>query len=282
MSTLEQTTAVEIKETRISLSEAGKGESVFFLHGNPGSRKDFSVLLDSFAGDKYRFTLPDRPGHMSSEELINDTNDPWLDSELFAELIDSKCNGKTVLVGYSLGSFIACKIALRHPEKVRGIVMLAPFVMPQDLNEKPSSLPNMARGAIIGTVLGIVLPLLSQTKMQQHLERVFAPGTLDEDYLETWLPRFTRFETLMAMITDKNAMLQSIKEVHERLPEIKCPVHVLIGDGDKVCSPDQQVTLLSEKLPDVKISRLADAGHALNITHAGDCLKAIDDLFARL
>ncbi|EKD82834.1 MAG: alpha/beta hydrolase fold protein [uncultured bacterium] len=282
MSTLEQTTAVEIKETRISLSEAGKGESVFFLHGNPGSRKDFSGMLEGFAADKYRFTLPDRPGHMSSEELINDSNDPWLDSELFAELIDRKCNGKTVLVGYSLGSFIACKIALRYPEKVRGIVMLAPFVMPQNPEEKPSSLPTMARGAVIGTILGILLPLLSQTKMQQHLERVFEPGQLSDEYLETWLPRFTRFETLMAIMTDKNAMLQSLKEVHERLHEIKCPVQVLIGDGDKVCSPEQQTALLSEKLPSVKISRLADAGHALNLTHAGDCLNAIDGLFARL
>lgn len=282
MGTLEQTTAVEIKETRISLSEAGKGDSVLFLHGNPGSRKDFSSFIDGFVADKYHFVMPDRPGHMSSEELINDSNDPWLDSELFAELIDRKCGGKAVLVGYSMGSFIACKVALKHPEKVRGIVMLAPFVMPNDPGEKPSSLPDLGRGAILGTILGILMPLLSQTKMQQHLEALFAPGKVSEDYLEIWMPRYTRFESLMATITDKNAMLQSLKEVHERLPEIKCPIQVLIGDGDKVCSPDQQASLLGEKLPAAKIVRLADAGHSLNLSHPLDCLKAIDDLFARL
>ncbi|HAE41079.1 MAG TPA: hypothetical protein DCG57_20965 [Candidatus Riflebacteria bacterium] len=282
MGTLEQTTAVEIKDTRISLSEAGKGDSVLFLHGNPGSRKDFTSLLDGFAADKYHFVMPDRPGHMSSEELINDNNDPWLDSEVFAELIDNKCGGRAVLVGYSMGSYIACKIALRHPEKVRGIVMLAPFLAPKDPGEKPSSIPELCRGAILGTILGILMPLLSQTKMQQHLESVFAPGKVSEDYLETWMPRYTRFEALMAVMADKNAMLQTHKELHERLSEIKCPIQVLIGDGDKVCSPDQQASLLSEKLPETEIVRLADAGHSLNLSHPLDCLKAIDAIFARL
>ena len=226
--------------------------------------------------------MPDRPGHMSSEELINDNNDPWLDSEMFAELIDRKCGGRAVLVGYSLGSYIACKIALRHPEKVRGIVMLAPFLVPKDLGEKPSSIPELSRGAILGTIFGILMPLLSQTKMQEHLESVFAPGKVSEEYLETWMPRYTRFETLMAMISDKNSLLQTFKELHERLSEIKCPIQVLIGDGDRVCSPDKQASLLSEKLPNVKLVRLADAGHSLNLSHPLDCLKAVDDLFARL
>jgi pimeloyl-ACP methyl ester carboxylesterase len=76
-------------------------------------------------------------------------------------------------------------------------------------------------------------------------------------------------------------MLKSLKEVHERLPEIKCPVQVLIGDADKVCAPDRQIALL-EKLPAVKISHLPDAGHSLNLSHPLDCLKALDDLFASL
>lgn len=281
MGAIEQTTALEINETRISLSEAGKGESVLFLHGNPGSRKDFSSLLDGFDAGKYRFHMPDRPGHMSSEELINDDNDPWLDTEIYAGLIDEKCGGRAVLVGYSLGCYIACKVALRYPEKVRGIVMLAPFITPEDLFENPSSLPELARGAIVGTLLGILMPLLSQTKMQQHLERVFAPGKVSDEYLEIWMPRYTRFESLMAMITDKNAMLRSLTEVHVRLPEIKCPVQVLLGEADKVCAPDRQVALL-EKLPAVKVSRLPDAGHALNLSNPLDCLKALDNLFSSL
>ncbi len=282
MGAIEQTTAIEIKETRISLSQAGKGESLLFLHGNPGSRKDFSSLFDDFDADRYRFFIPDRPGHMSSEELLNDNSDPWLDADLFAEFIDRKCDGRTVLVGYSMGCYVACKIALRFPEKVRGIVMLAPFLIPDTAGEKPSSLPEMARGAIIGTALGILMPLFAQNKMQQHLERVFAPGKVNEDYLNTWLPRYTRFESLMAVITDKNAMLRSMKEVHERIPEIKCPVQVVIGDGDKICSPERQLGLITEKLPAANIVHLADAGHSLNLSHPLDCLKAIDALFARL
>ncbi len=275
MSSIEQTSAIEIKETRISLSEIGKGETILFLHGNPGSRKDFAEVIAKKSDDQFKFLLLDRPGHMSSDEIINETNDPWLDVEFYAELIDRKCDGKVWLAAYSMGCFIACKIALKYPEKVKGIIMLSPYLIPDNANESPTSIPNLSKGAFLGTILGIAMPLLSQTKMQKHLENTFAPAQTPDDYIETWLPRYTRFESLLAMMTDKNAMLSSLKEVHERMPEIKSPVHALIGDKDKVCSSENQKQLLQAKFPRTKISSLPEGGHALPLTHPQECLQAI-------
>ncbi|NCB38855.1 MAG: alpha/beta hydrolase [Erysipelotrichia bacterium] len=280
MSFLEQTSAVEIKDTRISLSEAGKGENVLFLHGNPGSRKDFSAIIEKIADAGIKLVAPDRPGHMSSDELIDENNDPWLDAEIYAQLIDQKCGGKAWLLGYSMGAFIACKIAVKYPEKVKGVIMLAPYLMPDNPSEKPSSLPELAKGALLGTILGIILPLLSQTRMQKHIENVFSPLAVPADFLETWLPRYTRFETLMAMMTDKNAMLTTLKEVHEGIKSLECPVVALIGDKDMVCSAEAQKKLIADTIPGAQIRILQDAGHSIPVTHAENCLVLIKEAIA--
>ncbi len=275
MSYLEQTSAVNIRETRISFSEAGKGEPILFLHGNPGSRKDFSALSEKMASDSIRCIFPDRFGHMSSEEIIYDTPDCWLETEFYAQFIDEKASGKVWLAGYSLGSFIACKIAQKFPEKVKGLVFIAPYLTPDNTKEEPSSLPNLAKGAILGTFLGAVLPILSQNKMKSHLEKVFSPQKLSEEYLETWLPRYTRFETLMAMMSDKNSMLYILDQVHEKMTEIKCPVTVIIGKEDLVCSAKNQLELIRQKFPQANIHEIEQAGHSLPLTHADKCAEII-------
>ncbi|HNX75094.1 MAG TPA: alpha/beta hydrolase [Candidatus Rifleibacterium sp.] len=278
MSALEQTSAIEIKETRISFSESGKGEPILFLHGNPGSRRDFSAILADANAPACHMVMPDRPGHNGSEELLNESNDPWLDTNVYAEFIDRRCNGKTWLFGYSMGCNIACRIAIKFPDKVKGIIMAAPYLVPDKPSEKPSSLPDLAHGAILGTALGLLLPLLSQTKMTQHLEKVFAPGSLSEDYRDTWLPRYTRFESLMAMMIDKNAMLRTIGDVEAGLDKISCPVIVLSGEQDSVCSAENQKKFLTSKLPGARIINISDAGHALPLTHPQECLKIIAEV----
>lgn len=281
MSHLEQTSAIEIMDTRISFSEAGKGESVLMLHGNPGSRKDFSPLTEQLASDSLKCLYPDRPGHMGSEEIIYDKPDHWLETDIYAELIDKKAAGKTWIVGYSLGCFVASKIAIKYPEKVKGLIFLSPYLVPDNKLESPSSIPEMARGAILGTFFGVVLPLLTQNKMTAHLKRVFSPERLPEEYLETWLPRYTRFETLMAMMTDKNSMLEVLNEVHEGLTKIKCPVHAMVGLKDKVCSSKNQIELIKEKLPHAKIVEMENVGHSLPLTNAKECSEIILELIKK-
>jgi pimeloyl-ACP methyl ester carboxylesterase len=263
MSILEQTSAIEINNTRISYSVSGKGETILFLHGNPGSRKDFTTVCEKVAEKGFKCIFIDRPGHMNSEEIIYDKPDPWYEIDLYSRLIDRLADQKTWIVGYSLGCFTAAKIAIKHPEKVKGLIFLAPYLIPDNKNEKPSGIPGLAKGAILGTLLGALLPALSQSKMEKHLEKVYAPDRLPDSYLETWLPRYTRFESLLAMMNDKNMMLEILDEVHGKLDEIKCPVRVLAGREDKVCSSENQVELVKEKIKNAEIKVLPDTGHGL-------------------
>lgn len=275
MTFLEQTSAVEIMDTRIAISESGKGEPVVFLHGNPGSRHDFIEIARKLSDTEIHCILPNRPGHMSSDEMLLDQPDPWADADLFAEFIDEKCDGSSWLVGYSMGAYIACKVAIKYPDKVKGIVMLAPYLVPDNPNEKPSSIPELAKGAFIGTVLGAFLPQLSQSKLEKHINTVFLPQKPLEGFMAHWLPKFTRFETLMAVMTDKNAMLASLSDVHEKMAKIKVPVSALVGMKDQVCSAEKQIDLIEQRLKDASITEVAEGSHALPFSNVEECADFI-------
>ena len=279
MSYLEQTSAVEIKDSRISFFQSGKGTPILFLHGNPGSKQDFSAICSEVADDEFSCFSIDRPGHMNSEELLtNDDTSKWIDTEVFAEFIENKCNSKVTLVGYSLGAFLALKTAIKYPEMVSNIVLIAPFVEPDNKNEKTSSLPNLARNAFIGTLMGVVLPSLAQNKMMKHFENVFYPQKAPDEYVNKYLPRYTRFEEIIATVTDKNTMIETKAEVYEKMSDIKSDVTVVSGVEDRVCSPKKQIELLKSKLSNLKVVEIEGAGHALPFTHQKEIAKIIKEV----
>ena len=273
-----RTSALTLHDTRISLMEQGAGTPVFFLHGNPGSKEDAAGLFEILADKECHCLAVDRPGHANSQELIPETPDPWLDVDVYAQVIAQKQSAGAFVIGYSLGGFLALKLALKHPDKVNGIGLIAPFVAPTDPNEAPSRIPGLATSPFFGTILGLLLPSLSSGKVQAHLARVYRPAVIPEETLERELNRYTRFESLIAMMTDKNTMLELRQEVMGRLGEIKCPVAAISGAQDEVCSTDRQMEALSG-LPQFDKKILEQAGHGLPFTHAADVAEF---LFPRL
>jgi pimeloyl-ACP methyl ester carboxylesterase len=212
---------------------------------------------------------------MNSEELIPETPDNWLDADVFAEFIDKKCSGNAIVVGYSLGSFLASKLAIKHPDKVKKLYFVNPFIAPNDKNEKPSSIPQLAKNPLLGTILGILLPLLSPAKMKTHLQNVFFPEQVTEDFLEIYLPRYTRFESLLATIGDKNSMIEILSDLHEKMAQIKCDTTVISGLKDAVCSAEEQNSLLKEKFAKINLVEIENGGHGLPFTHAKQVAEII-------
>lgn len=265
---------VNILDTRISFSEIGSGEAYLALHGNPGSRKDFSGMSEKFNKENCRLIIPDRPGHNCSEELLSSVSDPYIDAKAYAQFIDNQCGGKSWLIGYSFGAFVACKIAAEFPEKVKGIIMYSPYIKPKD--ESVSSLPKHSKNPFLGTILGIFKPLLAQEPSKKRIVDSFYPVVPEESYFSTWLPRYTRFETLLAEVNDCNWMALTYKSVFEKLKNLDIPVKALFGDSDKFLDIEFQKNALAECLPKAQIFMADNAGHALPINNPEKCFELLD------
>jgi pimeloyl-ACP methyl ester carboxylesterase len=94
--------------------------AIVFLHGTRLSRAVWTLQLEAL-DDEFRVIAVDLPGHGARATL------PFsLDRavEVVAEAIrDGAAGGRAVVVGLSLGGYVAMSLAEQHPDLVRGLVI---------------------------------------------------------------------------------------------------------------------------------------------------------------
>src|SRR5262245_2454762 len=126
----------EIKPTKAGFAEVngfrlyheifGEGEPVVVLHGGLMTIPEMSALVQPLARGR-RVIAVELQGHGHSA----DTDRPFRPETLaddVAALIGHLGLGKADVVGFSLGGAVALRAAIRHPERVRRLVLLStPF-----------------------------------------------------------------------------------------------------------------------------------------------------------
>jgi pimeloyl-ACP methyl ester carboxylesterase len=113
---------VSFRGAKIAYKEKGKGRAVVLIHGFLGSKE---VWKDHFSrlSKHFRVIAIDMPGHGASDCI------GYLHSmELMAEAVSAvlkACNiRKVVLVGHSMGAYVALAFAELFPDAVLGLLMI--------------------------------------------------------------------------------------------------------------------------------------------------------------
>jgi pimeloyl-ACP methyl ester carboxylesterase len=106
---------------RVVFDAAGPVDApaLVLVHGAVLTRKLWLPQLTAFA-EEYRVLAPDLPGHGALADQ------PFrLDSavRLLGDLIDQHANGRALVVGISLGGYVATALAQRCPQRVSGLVL---------------------------------------------------------------------------------------------------------------------------------------------------------------
>jgi carboxylesterase len=99
---------------------------VLLLHGLTGAPADMQTITRHLRQNGYRVEVPMLPGHGVSEaELLKTTWRDWLGGAE-AELLRLTDGGERAFVGgLSMGAILALALAIRHPDRVAGIVCFA-------------------------------------------------------------------------------------------------------------------------------------------------------------
>ena len=92
---------------------------IVFVHGALMGRSVWQPQIDALA-DRYRCITVDLPGHGTQHEVDFELDDA---AAGVVSAIDEAAGGRAVLVGLSLGGYVAMTVAARHPERVRGLVI---------------------------------------------------------------------------------------------------------------------------------------------------------------
>ena len=108
----------DIKGARLRVFEAGEGPAVVLLHGLGGAASNWTAVAPALA-ERARVVVPELPGHGGSSALPA----PVATLDAYADRVAGVLDAPAVVAGHSLGGLVALRLASRHPQLVRGVVL---------------------------------------------------------------------------------------------------------------------------------------------------------------
>jgi 3-oxoadipate enol-lactonase len=104
----------------IAFDDVGTGPAIVFLHGFPHDRSLWAPQLSAFV-DRARCVAPDLPGFGSSLARTCPSMDDFADD--ITGLLDALAIPEAVVVGLSMGGYIALAMWRRHRARIRALVL---------------------------------------------------------------------------------------------------------------------------------------------------------------
>ncbi len=112
---------LEVNNVLLSVKEAGNGRDMILIHGRTLSKEDMEPLFQYYK-ERYHVVSYDVRGHGQTESSGEFTLDD-LSDDLVA-LIDAYHLENPIVIGFSMGSYIALRTAERYPDLLSGIVLI--------------------------------------------------------------------------------------------------------------------------------------------------------------
>ncbi len=113
---------IQFKNIKISYSDTGKGTVLVFLHGFLENKSMWGDLAPEFS-KKNRVITIDLLGH-GETGCLGYVHSMEENAEVIHAVLSKLRIRKTVLVGHSMGGYVALAFAEMYPEKVKGLVLL--------------------------------------------------------------------------------------------------------------------------------------------------------------
>lgn len=211
----------------IRIQEAGEGPALVFIHGSgPGASgaSNFRDNYPAFVKAGYRVILPDLIGYGASSkpEGIDYTLQLFTDS--LYQALQAHGVGPAVLIGNSLGGGVALQMTLDHPDKVLGLVLMAPGCIEDQL--RYFEMPGIAR--MKSSFGSPDFNLEEQKRLIENLVHPdFAPHISDDLVEQRFAVARTQPKDVLARMRTPN--------LAPRLGEIDAPIFVLWGLDDAFC-----------------------------------------------
>jgi pimeloyl-ACP methyl ester carboxylesterase len=246
--------------TRIYWHEEGAGDPVLLIMGlGWGSDMWYRTKRELSTG--YRTIMFDNrgigqsdfpPGPYSISMMADDA----------AAVLEAAGAAPAHVYGHSMGGMIAQELVLRHPEKVRSLILGGTHCGGQ------RSVPPTQE--IINVLLApVVNPVDSFWAIAPYIYDSATPREKIEEDLEIRIRAFPTRESYLAQ-------LQAIMtwEACSRLSAIRIPTLVIHGETDQLI-PVGNADIIAGEIPGAKLVKIAQASHVFQTDRPQECFAAI-------
>jgi 3-oxoadipate enol-lactonase len=121
---------------RLYYDDVGKGpQTILFIHGLMLASESFEAQRKAFS-PTHRVVTFDLRGQGQSEKTPHGLDLDTLAADT-AALIEQLVRGPCHVVGFSMGSFIAMRLAARHPDLVRSLTLIGPSADAEEAANQP-------------------------------------------------------------------------------------------------------------------------------------------------
>jgi 3-oxoadipate enol-lactonase len=243
-----------INNTHIAFETFGNPSHlpVVFIHGFPFSKEMWKPQVEALK-EKYFVVTFDVRGHGQSE--VGDgqyTLEQFVDDLI--ELLDALQLQQVVLVGLSMGGYIALRAIERHPERIRALVLC-------DTKSEADTNENKIKRA-------------SQIKIIKAKGlKAFADGFLKAVFDEQTFSTNPDAIELIRNIINTNPStgvcgtliaLAARTDTTESLSKIKVPTLILVGEHDALTPPSASQAM-KENIPNSELHIIPNAAHMSNL-----------------
>lgn len=237
----------------------GEGLPLLCLHGHPGSGHCMGVFTEPLSR-RFCTIAPDLRGYgRSPAHGPFAMADHLLDLEALLErrAVDEFC-----LLGWSLGGILALELALRHPQRVKGLILVATSAHPWGDHPATGWTDDLLTG-LAGLCNGLSpgarwhIEALGKRSLFRYLVQRHTPETYR--YLaDCALPAY-----LQTSRWANRALNQALRSRYNRLEAlggIAAPCLMLVGQGDRHITAASSLET-AERLPHCQIQQYAGVAH---------------------
>ena len=245
--------------------EQGRGDPLLLIMGLAADSAAWLFQVPAFA-ERYRTITFDNRGVGRSAKPAGPYTIPAMADDA-AGLLDVLGIERAHVVGVSMGGMIAQELALRHPARVRGLVLACTYPEPDGDIERQRAASMTLLGGSVGAdgAVKIDAAALDPMMLFQHL----MPLVFNQEFLNQELPKLMQlFGGALQWGVSMDAIMAQVEacvghRTTDRLRDITAPTLVITGDADRLIPPANS-DIIARHIPNARLVKVPGGSHGFN------------------
>jgi pimeloyl-ACP methyl ester carboxylesterase len=277
---------VDVGNAALNVVELGPpdaaGPPILLLHGASSNLEAMRKPLGVMLAQHHRVILIDRPGHGWSVREREADATPQIQGRMIEEALKKLGTGPVIVVVHSLAGALGARMALDYPERVAGLVMLAPVTHPWrgGVGRYNDAVTTPVIGPLLAYTITLPLGLLLAGPSARN---VFLPQAMPENFVTDSATRLLlRPREFLANARDLVTLKAAVAAQAPRYGEIGMPVTVIAGDVDKTVSTNIHARPFAATVADGKLIVLPGVGHMIQNTAPDLVVSEIEAMLGKI